>query len=133
MAAGPSDLAGVGGVECPYRIINCLESEVCANALEESNSGGANGKIRKGGWQERQERNAPSKAWHASLGPRRERRRGQEPEAGHCHRPLRSPEEGSKGPAKALELVVAAPAGAGVTSFQLQAGEGAILMKNPTP
>jgi len=23
--------------------------------------------------------------------------------------------------------------GAGVTSFQLQAGEGAILMKNPTP
>jgi uncharacterized protein DUF6496 len=41
--------------------------------------------------------------------------------------------KGSRGRAKALELVVAAPAAAGITSFKLQAGEGTILMKNPTP
>src|SRR5579864_2479822 len=83
------------------------------DALEKSNFGGANGKIRKGCRQERQERDAPPKAWHASFRPKRERRPGQEPEAGHCHRAFGSPQEGSKGPTEALELVAAASAGAG--------------------
>ena len=92
-----------GRVQRGGRIINCLESEVWAAIRI---LGGPNGEIRKGCTEERQERDAPTKARHASLRSTRKSRPGEEPEAGHCNRPFRSPQKGSKSPAKALKQIV---------------------------
>jgi hypothetical protein len=104
MAAGGANSGGV----CPYPTPESTHQLFRIRSLRHRNRilGGANGKVRKGCRQERQERNAPSETWHASLRPKRERRPRQEPQAGHCHRSFRSSQERSKGSPKALELFV---------------------------
>src|SRR2546423_13525337 len=91
-------------VQWQVRIINSLESEVC----KRSHNGGKNGTLRQGSTETRQERYAPAKERHASLRPEWERGPSEKPETGYCHRPFRGTQKGSKGTAKALQLIVIA-------------------------
>jgi hypothetical protein len=63
MAARALIQAAVGRVQCPDRIINCLESEVCTTGMEieywEEQM------ARYGKAAAKSVRSAPSKAWHA--------------------------------------------------------------------
>src|SRR5271170_7536247 len=59
-----------------------------------------NGKIRQSGRQEREERDAPRKARHASFGQRRQGRQSDQPQASDCDWTFRSAKEGRQGTAE---------------------------------
>ena len=58
--------------------------------------------VRKGGEQARRERDASKKEGHVAQRPRRERRKGEEPQASHRNRPVGGAEEGRQGSAQAI-------------------------------
>jgi hypothetical protein len=62
------------------------------------------GKIRQSCWKKREERATSRKARNVALRQGRKRRTRDEPQAGHRHRPFRSPQKGRQGSRKTIEL-----------------------------
>src|SRR5579872_5806321 len=58
----------------------------------------------EGFWQGRRKRDAALQEGHRQKRPRRQGRQGQEPQAGHRHRPLQGAQEGQEGTQKEIAL-----------------------------